>query len=135
MTFWSSGSRSLNESSRQIAQHQGEWSDDQRLLDSAHYSLSEIDYLVRHECVEHLIDVILRRTTLSITGSLTGQDLQQIAGVAAGALDWSAERTRNEIEAVIQQLSDKHRMHLSIRCTAHGLLNIASMDGIWHPMH
>jgi len=97
---------------RQVAQHEGEWGDDQRLPDSAHYSFSEIDYLARRECVEHLIDVILRRTTLAITGSLTQQDLQQIAGVAAGALGWSAERTRSEIAAVVQQLSEKHRMHL-----------------------
>lgn len=95
-----------------IADHQGQWSDDMRLQDSSHYSFPEIDYIVRNECVVHLIDVILRRTTLAITASLTAHDLQQISVIAEAALGWDRERTRNEVDDVVQQLAEKHRMHL-----------------------
>lgn len=95
-----------------IAHHRGPWSDDVRLRDSSHYSFAELDYIVKNECVEHLLDVILRRTTLAITGSLTAYDLEQISTVADAALGWGAERTRQEMEDVVQQLAEKHRMHL-----------------------
>ena len=41
----------------------------------------------------HLADIVMRRTTLAITGALTARDLDAIAAVAAAALGWNAERT------------------------------------------
>lgn len=99
-------------SASRITDHRGQWSDDIRLRDSSHYSFSEIDYIVRNECVEHLLDVILRRTTLAITASLTMYDLQQISIIAEAALGWDAKRTHQEVQDVVQQLSEQHRMHL-----------------------
>lgn len=96
----------------QIARHQSTWKDDQRLPDSSQYSLSEIDYIIRNECVEHLADIVLRRTTIAISGSLTAEDLQQIARVADLVLGWGPQRTSTEIDDVVNQLADKHLMHL-----------------------
>lgn len=95
-----------------VALHQGAWSDADRLPDSHDYSLSEIDYIVRHEFVEHLADVVMRRTTLAVTGSLTISDLQAIAPVVAGARGWNSERTEAEIAETAAQLRARNLMHL-----------------------
>ncbi|MET0748389.1 MAG: glycerol-3-phosphate dehydrogenase/oxidase [Rhizobium sp.] len=96
----------------EIARHQGRWSDRDRLPDSADHSLAEIDYILRHECVEHLADIVLRRTTLAIRGSLTARDLQQIAAVAAEVGSWDARRVADEIDAVTRQLAERNLMRL-----------------------
>jgi len=64
-----------------IARHRSAWNDDDRLPDSTDYALSEIDYIACNEFVEHLADIVMRRTTLAISGSLTASDLRRIATV------------------------------------------------------
>ena len=96
----------------QVARHQSDWSDADRLPDSHDYSLAEIDYIVHHECVEHLADVVMRRTTLAVTGSLTRRDLHAIAPVLAKARGWSSERTDAELEATVTQLEARNLMRL-----------------------
>ncbi|KQY42402.1 glycerol-3-phosphate dehydrogenase/oxidase [Rhizobium sp. Root483D2] len=96
----------------QVARHQSDWSDADRLPDSHDYGLAEIDYIVRHECVEHLADVVMRRTTLAVTGSLTRRDLHAIAPVIAKARGWSSERTDAELEATVTQLKARNLMRL-----------------------
>ncbi|KRB28335.1 glycerol-3-phosphate dehydrogenase [Mesorhizobium sp. Root695] len=94
----------------QIAGHGS--GDEGRLPDSASYSWSEIDYIVRNEFVEHLADIVMRRSTLAISGSLTGRDLQEIAAIAGRALGWSAERLAEEVEAAIVELEGRNLMRL-----------------------
>ncbi|RJT41829.1 glycerol-3-phosphate dehydrogenase/oxidase [Mesorhizobium waimense] len=95
-----------------IARHRSASSNGDRLPDSNDYSLSEIDYIARNEFVEHLADIVMRRTTLAISGSLTTSDLQQIASVAGQALGWSPQRMDEEIDAVVAQLSGNNLMQL-----------------------
>ncbi|PZM14464.1 glycerol-3-phosphate dehydrogenase/oxidase [Rhizobium tubonense] len=95
----------------QIACHNSPWSDQDRLPGSTDYSLSEIDYILRNECVEHLSDIVMRRTTLAIRGSLTTGDLRQIATIAATVRGWDSTRTSEEIDAVVQ-LGDRNLMRL-----------------------
>lgn len=82
--------------------------DGERLPDSRGYSLSEIDDIARREFVEHLADIVLRRTTLAIGGSLTQRDLDCIAAVAGRALGWTPQRAGAERDAVVAELRDKH---------------------------
>jgi len=96
----------------QIARHQGPWSDRDRLADSTDHSLCEIDYILRNECVEHLSDIVMRRTTLAIRGSLTVKDLQQIASAVANVRGWDAQRLSEEIDAVTAQLANRNRMRI-----------------------
>jgi glycerol-3-phosphate dehydrogenase len=86
---------------------------DDRLPDSADYSLSEIDWICRKERVARLADVVMRRTTLAIGGSLTRADLTAIADVSAAALGWSAERKLREIDEVIARLWEENRLSLA----------------------
>jgi len=95
-----------------IARHQSASSNEDRLPDSHDYSVSEIDYIARSEFVEHLADIVMRRTTLAISGSLTTGDLQQIALIAGRALGWNAQRISEEIDAVVTQLNGTNLMGL-----------------------
>jgi glycerol-3-phosphate dehydrogenase len=95
-----------------IAGHRGACNGDDRLPDSWEYSVCEIDDIVRNEFVEHLADIVMRRTTLAISGSLTTNDLRRIATVAGRALGWDARRTEEEIDSVVEQLSDRNQMRL-----------------------
>ena len=66
----------------------------------------------------HLADIVMRRTTLAITGALTARDLDAIAAVAAAALGWDAARTAAEIAAATAELTRKHRLALADRLHA-----------------
>jgi glycerol-3-phosphate dehydrogenase len=85
------------------------------LPDSQNYDEAEIDFIVRNEFVEHLADIVMRRSTLAITGSLTLRDLQAIAAIAGRALGWSAQRIADEIGAVAGQLETTNLMRLGLR--------------------
>jgi glycerol-3-phosphate dehydrogenase len=82
------------------------------LPDSDSYGRSEIDYIVRNEFVEHLADIVMRRSTLAIGGSLTSRDLQEIAMIAARALGWNAKRIAREVEAAVVELEGRNLMRL-----------------------
>ena len=96
----------------QVARHRSAWNDEDRLPDSIDYGISEIDYIARDEFVEHLADIVMRRTTLAIGGSLTISDLKQIATIAGRVRNWDLQRTSEEVDAVVTELSDKNLMHL-----------------------
>ncbi|ESY75676.1 glycerol-3-phosphate dehydrogenase [Mesorhizobium sp. LNHC252B00] len=95
----------------EIAGH--ELDDKGDLPDSEGYRKSEIDYIVRSEFVEHLTDIVMRRSTLAISGSLTGRDLQEIASIAGRALGWSAGRIAREVEAAVVELKGRNLMRLA----------------------
>ncbi|WP_095080781.1 glycerol-3-phosphate dehydrogenase/oxidase [Mesorhizobium sophorae] len=82
------------------------------LPDSHSYGRSEIDYIVRNEFVEHLADIVMRRSTLAIGGSLTSRDLQEIAMIAGRALGWNAKRIAQEVEAAVVELEGRNLMRL-----------------------
>jgi glycerol-3-phosphate dehydrogenase len=70
----------------------------------------EIAWLIRHEHVVHLADIVLRRTSLAITGQVNAALIDRIALVAAAELGWSPERTHREREALIAELRDYHNV-------------------------
>jgi glycerol-3-phosphate dehydrogenase len=96
----------------EIARHASEGGDDDRLPDSRDYSASEIDYIASREFVAHLTDIVMRRTTLAISGSLTIGDLNRIATIAGRRRGWNPTRTAKEIDHTVAQLSDCHLMRL-----------------------
>jgi glycerol-3-phosphate dehydrogenase len=95
-----------------IARHQSPWDNEDRLPGASGYGTSEIDYIVRNEFVEHLADVVMRRTTLAIGGSLTMSDLKQIATIAGRVRNWGPQRISDELDATLAQLSDRNLMRL-----------------------
>ncbi len=76
------------------------------------YGRAEIDWIARNEMVEHLSDIVMRRTTLAIEGGLTAAGLDEIASVAAAALGWDEGRKGEEVAAVTMQLTAINRVSL-----------------------
>ena len=75
-------------------------------------SLAEIGWIARHEAVVHLCDIVLRRTTLALTGRLTVRDLERIGEVTAAALGWSEARQRAEVAATAEHLRTRNRVDM-----------------------
>ncbi|MEO6301146.1 MAG: glycerol-3-phosphate dehydrogenase/oxidase [Paracoccaceae bacterium] len=96
----------------QYLTHVSKWTDADRLPTATDYSLAEIDWIAGGESVVHLADVVMRRTTLAITGSIALADLRQIAEVMGDAFGWSPDQKAEEIASVTRQLVEKNRMHL-----------------------
>ncbi|MHA6644018.1 glycerol-3-phosphate dehydrogenase/oxidase [Mesorhizobium sp. A623] len=94
-----------------IAAH-GHGAGGEHLPDSQTYDEAEIDFIARNEFVEHLADIVMRRSTLAITGSLTLRDLQAIAAIAGGALGWDAPRIAHEMATIVEQLEATNLMRL-----------------------
>ncbi|MCV3738991.1 glycerol-3-phosphate dehydrogenase/oxidase [Rhizobium sp. TRM96647] len=99
---------------RSILSHRSPYSDLERLPDATGYSLAEIDWIARNEFVEHLGDIVLRRTTLAIQGALTAADLAAIATVAGAALGWDTERKAEERADVVRTLERYHGLKLQL---------------------
>lgn len=76
------------------------------------YRRAEIDWIARNEHVEHLADIVMRRTTLAIEGRLTAAALAEIAAVAASALGWDEARRAQEVAAVTEHLARFNRVSL-----------------------
>jgi len=76
------------------------------------YSRGEIDWIARNEMVEHLADIVMRRTTLAIEGRLTAEGLGEIAAIAAAALGWDEGRRADELAQVTRHLTAFNRVNL-----------------------
>lgn len=84
------------------------------LADAPDYTEAEIDWIVRHEHVQHLADILLRRTPLAISGQLTPDLCRRVAAIAAAALDWNAAREAAELEDLATLLAQRHGVQLDL---------------------
>lgn len=64
----------------------------------------EIAYAARHAAAVRLSDLVFRRTPLASAGHPGDAALQRAAALAAHALGWSDQRTREELELVMARL-------------------------------
>jgi glycerol-3-phosphate dehydrogenase len=78
----------------------------------AGYSSGEIAWLARNEQVVHLIDLVLRRTSIAFTGSVTGPLLDELAGIVGDELGWDAARRAAEVAATRDVLAARHGVEL-----------------------
>ena len=69
------------------------------------YSSGEIAYICSHENVRHLADLLLRRTAITMEGSLTAHVIQETAVIASNVLGWNKVRTKAEIEHATAELA------------------------------
>lgn len=82
--------------------------EDAPLDDAPDYSERELLFLVEHEKVAHLDDLLLRRTLLAMLGQVTGRVLRQAGQIMGAAHGWSAEQTEAEIQRTIEILVTRH---------------------------
>jgi glycerol-3-phosphate dehydrogenase len=76
------------------------------------YTRREIEFIVSEERVIHLDDIVLRRTSIALLGELTGDLLDELAQIAAAALQWSPDQIRREMDRMRKILLDRHRIEL-----------------------
>ncbi|MDX2137642.1 MAG: glycerol-3-phosphate dehydrogenase/oxidase [Chloroflexota bacterium] len=77
------------------------------------YSIRELVYLATHERVEHLDDLLFRRTMIAMLGEITLPLLDEVVDIIAPALGWSEARGKQEVSRVVTLLIEKHRTHLN----------------------
>ena len=63
-----------------------------------------------HEQTGHLVDVLIRRTSLAFRGLVTGELLNEVAQVLAGPLGWDAAAQAREIHHAQEVLKHFHRV-------------------------
>ena len=97
---------------RAIVIHEGSTHD--ALPDAPDISRAEIDWIARNERVEHLEDILLRRTSLAITGRLTADLCRQVCEIAAASLGWGDARQNEELARVADVLAKRHGVDLDL---------------------
>ena len=85
---------------------------DMKLRSNPDYTQRELEFIVRHEKVIHLDDVLLRRSMLAMLGHVTWATLNEMGGVLAGALDWNRERLEDEVARCANILREAHQVQL-----------------------
>lgn len=98
--------------SEEVAAHIAE-ADDQPLQHHGAYSRREIDYLLTHEQVERLDDLVARRTAMALLGELTQPLLRELAGIMGAMRGWTEERIAEEVHQTAALLRKRNGIQLS----------------------
>jgi glycerol-3-phosphate dehydrogenase len=83
---------------------------DRPLHSTRELSVRELEFMAAHEQVGHLVDVLIRRTSLAFRGLVTGELLNEAADVLAGPLHWDAVTRSAEIRHAQDVLKRFHRV-------------------------
>ena len=83
---------------------------DEPLASTPELSRRELAYMVDHEQVGHLMDVLIRRTSIAFRGLVTRELLHELGGVLAPLLGWSGDTVAAEIELAERVLRDSHHV-------------------------
>ncbi|MBM7783192.1 glycerol-3-phosphate dehydrogenase [Arthrobacter tumbae] len=73
-------------------------------------SARELEYMVRQEQVQHISDVIIRRTALAFNGLVSAELIDELADVLGTHLGWTATERKNEIEDTRRLLQEQHKV-------------------------
>ncbi|MBL8050158.1 MAG: glycerol-3-phosphate dehydrogenase/oxidase [Anaerolineales bacterium] len=76
------------------------------------YSKREIIYIIQHEKVQHLDDLILRRSMLAMLGKLSTQGLLELVEILGETLSWNDTQKNDEAERTLRLLENKHQVRL-----------------------
>ncbi len=83
---------------------------DHLLRSTRELSVRELEFMAAHEQVGHLVDVLIRRTSLAFRGLVTGELLNEVAEVLSGPLGWDAAARAAEIRHAQDVLQRFHRV-------------------------
>jgi glycerol-3-phosphate dehydrogenase len=75
-----------------------------------HYSQREIEFIVKHEMVQHVDDFMLRRSSLAILGYNSASIIEEIANVMGNTLGWSVSEISDEIKRTKEIFQKKHML-------------------------
>jgi glycerol-3-phosphate dehydrogenase len=80
--------------------------------DIAGHSAAELAHLIAHEQVETLADLLLRRTTIAITGDLSLSAIDRSLELLSAGKAWTAERAAAERQSFLYLLATRHGLSL-----------------------
>ncbi|MGO4859506.1 glycerol-3-phosphate dehydrogenase/oxidase [Arthrobacter sp. 2MCAF14] len=72
--------------------------EDRKLRSTNELSVRELEFMAVNEQIGHLVDVLIRRTSLAFRGLVTGELLNEIAEVLATQLGWDSAKRQAEIQ-------------------------------------
>ncbi|GAA1258583.1 glycerol-3-phosphate dehydrogenase/oxidase [Arthrobacter pascens] len=81
---------------------------DSLLRSTRELSVRELEFMAAHEQVGHLVDVLVRRTSLAFRGLVTGELLNEVADTLAEPLGWDASERAAEIHHAEEVLKRSH---------------------------
>ncbi|MBG6217688.1 glycerol-3-phosphate dehydrogenase [Arthrobacter sp. CAN_A6] len=70
----------------------------------------EVAYMVEREQIGHLVDILIRRTSLAFRGLVTAELLTELAQALAPLLGWNEAETAEEIHRAARVLAQSHRV-------------------------
>nr|WP_311380759.1 glycerol-3-phosphate dehydrogenase/oxidase [Arthrobacter sp. ISL-28] len=85
---------------------------DSLLHSTRELSVRELEFMAANEQIGHLVDVLIRRTSLAFRGLVTGELLNEIADNLAGPLGWDAAGRAAEIDHAQEVLQRYHGVHV-----------------------
>jgi glycerol-3-phosphate dehydrogenase len=85
---------------------------DRPLHSTRELSTRELQFMAAHEQVGHLVDLLIRRTSLAFRGLVTGELLNEVADILSGPLGWDAARRAKEISHTQEVLERFHRVQV-----------------------
>jgi len=68
------------------------------------YTVGEIEHLVAHDYVEHLTDLICRRSLIALLGQASADALAELAEIVGNCLDWDPTRREREIALALTEV-------------------------------
>ncbi|WP_285250204.1 glycerol-3-phosphate dehydrogenase/oxidase [Pseudarthrobacter sp. fls2-241-R2A-168] len=86
---------------------------DHALRSTRELSVRELEFMAAHEQVGHLVDVLIRRTSLAFRGLVTGELLNEVAEVLSVPLKWDATARAAEIRHAQDVLQRFHRVEIN----------------------
>jgi glycerol-3-phosphate dehydrogenase len=86
---------------------------DRPLRSTRELSGRELEFMAQHEQIRHLIDVLIRRTSLAFRGLVTGELLNEVADILSGPLGWDRAVRASKITDAQEVLKRFHgvRVH------------------------
>lgn len=85
--------------------------EDSLLKSTDELSIRELAYMAGHEQLGHLVDVLVRRTSLAFRGLVNAQVLEEVAEILAPHLGWDPARIRGEVQEAVRTLA-AHRVEI-----------------------
>jgi glycerol-3-phosphate dehydrogenase len=85
---------------------------DSLLRSTRELSVRELEFMAAHEQIGHLVDVLVRRTSLAFRGLVTGELLNEVAEILAGPLGWDASERAAEIHHAEEVLKRYHGIEI-----------------------
>ncbi|NKK69519.1 FAD-dependent oxidoreductase [Rhizobium leguminosarum bv. viciae] len=78
------------------------------VLPHAGYSVRELQFLIRCEAVEHLDDLLLRRTTLAVSGELSLDMMDAVLDLLAQEKHWTLTHRARERDRFLTLFNERH---------------------------